>query len=214
MNHDFTDITIVLDRSGSMITIWEETISSFKDFVKTQEGTPGRCQITLTLFGHEHDIAFVAKNPSEIDVAKTLALYPPRGFTAMRDAIGKAIVETGERLARMAEVDRPGNVLFVVITDGQENASKEYTQAQIAKMIKHQQEKYDWDFSVMGANIDAITTGQQINVNPNASLNFDPTNAGIKSAMADLANSATLYRTAKTISPDTKYVVKKTTVDA
>lgn len=214
MNHDFTDITIVLDRSGSMIRIWEETISSFNDYIKTQREAHGRCQITLHLFDNEHDIAFTAKNPSEIDAAKTLAIYPPRGFTAMRDAIGKAIVETGDRLARMAESERPGNVLFVVITDGQENASKEYTQEQIALLIKHQQDQYAWDFSVMGANIDAITTGQQINVNPNASLNFAPTGAGIKEAMDALSVSTTNYRTAKTISPDAKYVVKSTTINS
>lgn len=214
MNHDFTDITIVLDRSGSMMTIWEETISSFKDFLKTQKETPGRCQISLHLFDNIHDIAFVAKDTSEIDAAETLALYPPRGFTAMRDAIGKAIVETGERLAGMAESERPGNVLFVVITDGRENASKEYTQEQIAQMIKHQQDQYAWDFSVMGANIDAITTGQQISINPNASLNFDPTSEGIKMAMNVLSASTTHYRTGKTISPDTKYFVKQPTIDS
>lgn len=125
-NYNLTDITVVLDRSGSMSAVREDTIHGFNQFLRDQQKVPGEATITLNQFD---DIFEHVLKASRIADAKPLddRTFVPRGFTALLDAIGRSINETGERLKNMGEDQRPGKVVFVILTDGHENYSKLFT---------------------------------------------------------------------------------------
>ena len=157
MKQDYTDITVLLDRSGSMSSIASDTIGGFNTFVQDQAAEPGECRISL--------IQFDSQDPQQVDysaipvqevVPLNQSSFQPRGTTPLLDALGTSIDNTGKRLAEMPELARPSNVLFVVITDGLENASLKYSRKEIFGMIRHQEEVYKWNFVYLGANQDAI----------------------------------------------------------
>jgi hypothetical protein len=160
MRTDLTDITVVLDRSGSMQSCRSDAEGGLNNFVQEQKKAPGHALFTLVQFDHEYE--FVHNGISIQDVPQ-LALVP-RGRTAMYDAIGRAINETGKRLGAMPEDQRPGLVVFVILTDGAENASREFKQEQIKAMIELQQSQYQWKFIYLGANQNAIATASGIGV--------------------------------------------------
>lgn len=173
-----TAIVVVLDRSGSMQLCRTDTIGGFNSFVQKQrELSVGGLDATLSLiqFDDQYEENYTYK-----DIHKVPALsdssYVPRGHTALYDAIGKSIVSLGEKLSNLPESGRPGKVVFVIITDGQENASKEYKQKRIKELIEHQQEKYQWNFVYLGANQDAITTAARFGIAKGSAANYDVTN--------------------------------------
>ncbi len=124
--------------------------------------------------------------------------YTPSGFTALLDAIAKTIISTGEALSSMKEEDRPSKVVFVIITDGQENASKEYVgnsgRADIAEMIKRQTNIYSWDFVFLGANQDSFATANRINIDLKDVANFEQTTVGTVKMFNDMNKGMTQYR--------------------
>jgi len=152
MRADLTNITLVVDRSGSMEAIRTDAEGGVNAFLADQAKEPGQALLTLVQFDTEYE--FVHRGIPVRDVPRYELV--PRGNTALLDAVGRAIIETGQRLAKMHEPDRPGLVIFVVMTDGQENSSHEFTKAQIKQMIQHQQDKYNWHFTFLGANQDAF----------------------------------------------------------
>ena len=129
MKSDLTDITLVVDRSGSMQEIRSDAEGGVNAFVEKQAEEPGEALLTLVQFDTEYD--FVHKGVP-IDKVPKYELHP-RGATALLDAVGRAINETGERLAKMAEPDRPGLVIVVIMTDGLENSSREFTKSKSKK---------------------------------------------------------------------------------
>lgn len=153
MRSDLTDITLVVDRSGSMEEVREDAEGGVNAFISQQAKEPGEALLTLVQFDTEYEFLHTGV---PIQNAPKYELVP-RGMTALLDAVGRAMNETGERLAKMAEPDRPGLVIFVVMTDGQENSSKEFNKSQIKEMIERQQNNYDWHFTFLGANQDAFT---------------------------------------------------------
>lgn len=173
MKSDFTDITIVLDRSGSMAQCREEAENGVNHFIEEQRKAPGRCLLTLVQFDTEYE--FVHRGVAISEVPKFHLV--PRGWTALLDAIGKAINETGERLASMKEEDRPGLVVFVIVTDGLENSSKEFSKNQIKAMIEMQQSKFSWKFTFLGANQDAFAEAGGMGISRDASAQYTPTRA-------------------------------------
>jgi hypothetical protein len=109
--------------------------------------------------------------------------YAPDGGTALLDAIGRTIDETGARLAAMPEAERPGKVIIAILTDGEENSSRTFTWAQISDKIRHQQEVYKWEFLFLGANQDAIATAARIHIGRHNSATFFQTDSGIRKSM-------------------------------
>ncbi len=168
MKTDLTDITLVVDRSGSMASCQAEAQSGINAFIKDQKEKPGDAIFSLLQFDTEHEYVF---NAVPIKQVEKYALVP-RGMTALLDAVGKAITETGSRLDKMPEVDRPGLVVVAIITDGQENASNEYKRSKIKEMIEHQQSVYGWQFTFLGANQDAFAEAGSIGINFNATANY------------------------------------------
>ena len=152
MRNDLTDITLVVDRSGSMSSIRSDAEGGVNEFIRQQAEEEGEALLTLVQFDTEYD--FIHRGVSIGEVPHYT--LQPRGATALLDAVGRAINETGSRLSKMKEEDRPGLVVLVVMTDGLENSSVEFTKAKIKKMIQHQQDKYNWQFTFLGANQDAF----------------------------------------------------------
>lgn len=189
MNSNHTDITIVLDRSGSMVSVAGDTIGGFNRFLEDQKKAHGTATITLRQFDTEHDVVIDAKNIHE---AKPLdnTTFVPRGSTALLDAIGIGVDATGKRLGDLPEPQRPGKVVFVIITDGQENASVRFNHKQIDEKIRLQRDTYKWEFVFLGANQDAIATASRIGVSINNAMTYAATGAGTSNAFK--ATSANL----------------------
>lgn len=172
MRPDLTDITLVVDRSGSMQDIRTDAEGGVNAFVKNQAKESGQAYLTLVQFDTEYE--FLHKGVPIGEVPKyTLT---PRGRTALLDAIGRAINETGERLSKMDEADRPGLVVFVVMTDGHENSSHEFSKSRIREMIQHQQEKYGWQFTFLGADQDAFAEADALGIDQAGAARFKKDN--------------------------------------
>src|SRR5512138_1904469 len=139
MKSGYADINIVLDRSGSMESIRQATIAGFNKFLAEQKQAPGEATLTLAQFDDIYEVVHRAANLNSVEPL-TEKTYAPRNTTALLDAIGKTINETGGRLAAMAEDERPERVIFVIITDGLENASQEFTVERVNEMIAHQRD--------------------------------------------------------------------------
>ena len=168
MNKDLTDITLVVDRSGSMASIRTDAEGGVNTFLTDQAEQPGEALVTLVQFDTQYE--FVHKGVPVKQVPRYHLV--PRGSTALLDAVGRAINETGERLAKLPEADRPGLVIFVVMTDGQENSSQEFTKAQIKKMIEHQQSVYKWQYTFLGANQDSFAEAGSMGMAASGVANF------------------------------------------
>ena len=159
-NPDLTLIAALLDRSGSMESCKRATETSFDELIAKQRSEPGEAIVTLSMFDDEYDNVYA--NVPIADV-RPLSLVP-RNMTAMLDATGRFITEIGEHLASLPEKQRPGHVILLIMTDGMENASKEWTYDGVKKLITQQREQYNWTFMFLGANIDAVHVGGQIGV--------------------------------------------------
>lgn len=189
---DFTDITILLDRSGSMDSIKSDVIGGFNGFVDKQKGVGENASLTLVLFdGQSIDTVYTAMPIN--DVSKlTEATYQPRANTPLLDALGSTIHKTGERLAALNESDRPDKVVFVTTTDGLENASKEYTKAGVRSLTDQQESVYKWQFIYLGANQDAFNEAGQLGYASARVANFAPQN--VASAMRVASSNVASYR--------------------
>lgn len=179
MNKNLTEIIFLLDRSGSMAGLERDTIGGFNAFVKNQCELEGETRLTAVLFDDKYEVLW-----NGIDGRKaklTGKNYYVRGCTALLDAVGKTILDVGYRLAQTDEEQRPGKVIFVITTDGMENASREFTYEKVRELIQHQQEKYSWEFIFMGANIDAAKEADSIGINVEHAYNFEASEEGVKS---------------------------------
>lgn len=199
MKDDATDISIVLDRSGSMDSVRSDTIGGFNTFIKEQKVIPGSAKLTLAQFDHEYEIVHDGKNIADVPDLTT-ETFVPRGNTALFDAIGRTIIATGKRLATIPEQDRPARVVFVIVTDGQENSSHEFTGAKVLEMITHQREAYKWQFVFLGANQDAIKAAGSIGIAAGSSLTYAANSVGTKSAFLSAASNVRNYRTGANVS--------------
>jgi hypothetical protein len=192
MKHE-ADITVILDRSGSMASIASDVVGGFNHFVTDQRGQPGDCRLTLVRFDHDYEVAYAGRPIAEAPLL-TAETFQPRGTTALLDAIGRTIDATGDRLRALPEADRPDRVLLVIITDGLENASKDYTRSRVFEMISAQRDVYHWSFLFMAANQDAIQEGGQIGIAPTAAMNFDADGASYRVASLAMSRAVSDFR--------------------
>ena len=154
MKEDLTEIVFILDKSGSMEPLTNDTIGGYNAYIKSQQEGQGEAYLTTVLFSDEHYYLHDHVNIRDVQPI-THAEYFVGGCTALLDTIGDTINRVGYRLSNTPEEERPAHVIFVITTDGYENASSEYTRDQIKQMIQHQQEKYSWEFLFLGTGIDA-----------------------------------------------------------
>lgn len=193
MKKNHTDITIVLDRSGSMSHGADDTIGGFNKFLDDQKAAPGTATISLHQFDHEFQTLINAK---DIKSAEHLSskTFVPRGQTALLDAIGRSIKDTGSRLENSTEHERAEKVVFVIITDGMENASHEFSHSKIKEMIEHQKTKYSWEFVFLGAELDAKGVATDIGISgANAMANAN-NKMGKKAMYASASSNLRSYR--------------------
>jgi Mg-chelatase subunit ChlD len=170
---DATHIAVLLDRSGSMGSVKDETISGFNYFLKEQKKAGDNASLTLVQFDSEStDVVHEARPIRDVpDLNEDT--YQPRGSTPLLDALGQTITDTGKTLAVIPEAKRPNKVVFVVITDGQENASHRFTKTRVKEMIDHQTEKYKWQFVYLGANQDAFAEAGAVGIAMAKAANFN-----------------------------------------
>ena len=180
----WTEIAFILDRSGSMQSIAETAVTGFNELLTQQQRehaeTPVR--MSLVLFNTGYEVPFASIPAPELP-RLDMKTYSPDGGTALLDAIGRTIDETGARLASMPEAQRPGKVIIAILTDGEENSSSTFTWAQISDKIRHQKEVYKWEFLFLGANQDAIATASKMNIDHHSSTTFSQTDRGIRKSM-------------------------------
>ena len=181
MKKGLTEIIYVLDRSGSMGHLTGDTIGAYNSYLDEQKSFDGQTRITTVLFDDKYELLFngVKLEDAYIDHEK----YFVRGMTALYDALGKTILDVGARLSKTPESERPEKVIFIITTDGYENASKEFTKSRVKEMIEHQQSKYSWEFLFFGANIDSAETASSIGVSADRSYDFEASPKGMKKMM-------------------------------
>lgn len=185
MKKDHAHISFILDRSGSMHSLCSEAIGGFNAFVESQRAAPGTADLSLLLFDHEYTPVLENVDLRTVQPL-TAETYQPRGTTALLDAIGRTIDDLGTRLAALPERARPGKVIVAILTDGFENASRRYTRERVSAQIRHQQEKYDWEFVFLAANQDAIASAAALSIAAGDAVSFDATAAGVREAYAML----------------------------
>lgn len=179
MRENLTEMVFVLDRSGSMSGLAADTIGGFNELIEKQKKIEGDAYVTTVLFDHEYEV--LHDHVALKDVAPlTDKEYFARGSTALLDAVGRTINAVGARLAAAPEEERPEHVVFVITTDGMENASREYTAKQVREMVEHQQQKYSWQFVFLGANMDAVSEARNLGISAKYAADFTPSHSGVR----------------------------------
>lgn len=207
MNNKVLIVTL-LDRSGSMSSIQNDMIGGFNNFMNEQREDDLRQNITtycsLYRFDDVYERVFSNTPITNGDVVRlSQDNFQPRGSTALVDSMCKCIDEVGRELAAMSPTQRPSKVVFITITDGEENSSKEFTYQVLSDKIKHQRDVYNWQFVYLGANQDAFSVGNTLSVNKCATANFSANAAGVKTAFRSVSMGMSSYKCAS--SPDAVY---------
>lgn len=153
MKQDYTHVVMVIDRSGSMSSNWSDVLGGYKQIVQDNKKDSGQCTFTVAVFDDRYD---VLEDFTDIAKVSEELATSPRGYTALLDAVGKTINEVGEKLNNLKEDEKPSKVLFMIQTDGMENASKEFNREKIKSMVEEQTNKYNWNFMFLGASLDAV----------------------------------------------------------
>jgi uncharacterized protein YegL len=195
-----TEIIFILDKSGSMSGLEEDTIGGFNSFLNEQKALKDEANVSLFLFNENLKESFVSRNIENVFIISKND-YRVGGTTALIDAVGAVIDKMGNIYSEREK--KPDNVIVCITTDGNENSSKEYTNKQIKEKIKHQEEKYNWKFMFFGANIDAFSAANSIGINFNNVVNYDYTSTGttniytaFSSMVSDVRINGTLEKSA------------------
>jgi hypothetical protein len=183
----YTHILAIIDRSGSMAKIKTDTEGGFNSLVKEQATAPGECRFDIVQFDDVYEVVHTNVPAGAVPPFELV----PRNTTALYDAIGRGSTELGARLAALPEDQRPDNVIVMVLSDGDENASVEFTSEMVAELIERQTKDYSWTFTFLGSNQDAVLTGAGLNIPMATSLTYEASGRGVGVAMAS-ASSATL----------------------
>ena len=192
---DLTHLYFLLDRSGSMQSIKTDTEGGFAAFIDEQRSGPGECRVTLAQFDDSYKVVYADRPLAAVPALK----LRPRGRTALLDARGRLVTDAGASLAALPEDERPGTVIVAVMTDGMENASKEWTHAAIKALVGQQSEQYGWQFMYMGADQDAIEVGASLGVSRDASVTYSRGKAG--AVMASASDKVKRLREARVSAP-------------
>jgi len=183
-----TELIFILDRSGSMSGLEKDTIGGFNSMIEKQKKQDGKCYVSTVLFDNESEVIHDRIKLSEIK-PMTEDDYYVRGCTALIDAIGGAIHHIGNihKYARLEDV--PEHTMFIITTDGMENASHRYTSDKVKHMIERQKEKYGWEFLFIGANIDAVETAAQYGIGSDRAVNYHADEKGTRILYATVSES-------------------------
>ena len=195
MNKNLTEIVFLIDRSGSMGGLEKDTIGGYNAFLEKQKQVEGSIIVTTVLFDDKYELLWNGLDAEKVKL--TSKEYFVRGSTALLDAVGKTILDVGFRLSNVLEHQRPSKVIFVIITDGMENASREFTYNKVQELILHQQSKYDWEFIFLGANIDAAKEAGNIGISEDNAIHFEATEDGIEMVYSTVCEAVSEIRLRK-----------------
>ena len=175
--NNITELVFILDRSGSMSGLENDTIGGFNSLIEKQKKQDGKCFVSTVLFDHETDVIY---DRLELENIKPLTEneYFTRGCTALLDAIGGAIHHIGNIHKYARREDVPEHTMFVIMTDGYENASRRYSSDKVKAMIERQKNKYGWEFLFIGANIDAVETAERYGISEDRAVNYHADSQG------------------------------------
>lgn len=193
MKKNLTEIVFILDRSGSMAGLEDDTIGGFNAFIEKQKKEDGKALISTVLFDDRSELIYDRVDLSKIE-PMTDKQYYVRGCTALLDAVGGAIHHIGNVHKYAREEDRPEKTVFIITTDGMENASRRYGYRQVRQMVEHQKEKYNWEFLFLGANMDAIETARHFGINRDRAVNFECDSEGTRLNYEVLSAAVTGFR--------------------
>lgn len=193
MKKNLTEMVFILDRSGSMSYLTDDTIGGFNSMIEQQKKEDGEAYVTTVLFNSESVAIHDHVNIKDIE-PMTRNSYMAFGTTALLDAVGSTIDSIGVRLANTPEEERPEKVIFVITTDGEENSSVEYTRSKVKEMIEHQQNKYSWVFMFLGANIDAVAEAGSLGINALHAHGYTASSAGTNSLYCCTSNAMSALR--------------------
>ena len=193
MKKGLTEIVFILDRSGSMAGLETDTIGGYNAMLHRQKQQEGEAFISTVLFDDETDVIF-DRVPIDKTEELTQQQYYVRGCTALLDAIGGGIRHIGNIHKYAREEDRPEKTIFIITTDGQENASKKYTYKRIKEMVERQQKEYGWEFLFLGANIDAIAEASKFGIREECAANYECDSVGTKLLYQELSQAVCSYR--------------------
>jgi uncharacterized protein YegL len=203
MKKNLTEIVFILDRSGSMAGLEDDTIGGFNAMIQKQKGEDGEAYVSTVLFDNHTEVIH-----DRVDIQKIQPMtrkdYYVRGCTALLDAVGKSIRHIGNVHKYAREEDRPEKTIFVITTDGMENASREYTYDRVRKMIEHEQEKYGWEFLFLGANIDAAKEAARFGIAEDRAANYHADHQGTAVIYEAMSEAVGNVRACRPMSADWK----------
>ena len=203
MKKNLTEIVFILDRSGSMAGLVDDTIGGFNSMIRRQKDEAGQAYVSTVLFDNYTEVIH-----DRLDIRKIHPLtrkeYYVRGCTALLDAVGQSIRHIGNVHKYAREEDRPGKTLFIITTDGMENASREYTYERVRKMIEHQREKYGWEFLFLGANMDAAREAARFGIDEDRAANYHADRQGTAVIYEAMSEAVCSVRADRPMSADWK----------
>jgi hypothetical protein len=208
--NELTEIVCIVDRSGSMEAIKKEAIGGFNNFLESQQKVEGKANMTLAQFDDQYELLYNGVDVQNVS-KYTDATYVPRGMTALLDAVGKTINSISARMAAMKDEDRAKKVLVSILTDGYENASKEYKLDQVKKLVEEKR-AVGWEFIFIGAGLDKIAAesiGTGMGVNASNILNVNHSGTAQKAMYSGLSEACTSYRCSDDIGVSWKATARK-----
>lgn len=208
MKKNLTEMVFILDKSGSMSGLEADTIGGFNGMIEKQKKEEGEALVSTVLFSNESTVIHDRVDLKKIE-PMTDKQYFVGGCTALIDAIGQAIHHIGNVHKYAREEDRPEHTIFVITTDGMENASHLYTSDQVKAMVERQKEKYGWEFLFLGANIDAVETAARFGINEDRAVNFRNDRMGTALNYAEVSEAVRTVRACAPLSRDWKKEIEQ-----
>ena len=203
MKKNLTELVFLLDRSGSMAGLEEDTIGGFNAMLEKQKGEPGEAIVSTVLFDNETQVIHDRAALGEVSPL-TRKEYYVRGCTALLDAVGGAIHHIGNVHKYAREEDRPEKTLFVITTDGLENASRRYSYDQVKAMIQRQKERFGWEFLFLGANIDAVREAARFGIGADRAANYNADHQGTRVIYEAVSETVCNFRASRPLAADWK----------
>ena len=200
-NNNITELVFILDRSGSMSGLESDTVGGFNTMIEKQKKQNAPCYVSTVLFNHTSEVLYDRVKLDEVQ-KMTEDDFFVGGSTALMDAIGGAIHHIGNIHKYIRPEDVPANTMFVIMTDGMENASRNYSSDRVKQMIECQKKRYGWEFLFIGANIDAVETAARYGIDADRAVNYHADKEGTRVVYQSVANAVCNVRANKELRAD------------
>lgn len=201
-DNDVTELVFILDRSGSMDSLAEDTIGGYNSLLKKQKELPGKAMVTTVLFDDQYEVLHNGEDLNKVEPL-TSATYYARGCTALLDAVGRTLMDVDAKYKGLADFMKPSKTMVVIITDGMENSSREYTYEKVKRMISARRE-IGWEFVFLGANIDAEAVAENIGIDRNRAARYSANGKAVRRSYEVVEDMAAQVRCNSHISDDWK----------